>query len=183
METPDPMETPIPDAGVPKATATRGGEPLAFKLADGIKVFELTAKPVKWRIVPEVKGLPEVWATTWSYNGQIPGPMIRVTEGDRIRVILKNELPVPTGIHWHGLRVPNAMDGIADPALTQQPVQPGESFTYEFTVRDVGTFFYHSHVDTDRQIPAGLAGAFIADPKAAGRARTWTTRSCYRSGG
>lgn len=92
--------------------------------------------------------------------------MIRVTEGDRIRVILTNELPDPTSIHWHGLRVPNNMDGVAEPAITQQPVKPGESFTYEFTVKDAGTFFYHSHVETDRQIPAGLSGPFIVDPKA-----------------
>jgi hypothetical protein len=165
MEMPDPMERPILDEAVARATETKGAQFLAYELVDGVKVFHITARPVKWRILPTFQSLPEVWATTWSYNGQIPGPMIRVTQGDRIRVILKNELPDPTSIHWHGLRVPNNMDGVAEPALTQQPVKPGETFTYEFTAKDAGTFFYHSHVETDRQIPAGLSGPFIVDPK------------------
>ena len=168
MEMPDPMERPIPDDGVPRATETKGGQPLPFKLVNRVKVFELTAKPVKWLILPKFKSLPEIWATTWSYNGQIPGPMIRVTQGDRIRVILKNELPDPTSIHWHGVRVPNNMDGVAEPAITQQPVKPGETFTYEFAAKDAGTFFYHSHVETDRQIPAGLSGSFIVEPRRPG---------------
>jgi FtsP/CotA-like multicopper oxidase with cupredoxin domain len=165
IEMPDPMERPIPDEGVPKATETKGGQPLPFKLVHGVKVFALTAKSVKWQILPKFKSLPDIWATTWSYNGQIPGPMIRVAQGDRIRVIFKNELPDPTSIHWHGVRVPNNMDGVAEPAITQHPVKPGETFTYEFTVKDAGTFFYHSHVETDRQVPAGLSGALIVDPK------------------
>jgi FtsP/CotA-like multicopper oxidase with cupredoxin domain len=168
MALPDPMEEPFPDEGVQRATLSRGGQPLAYETVGGVKVFQITASPLKWQILPKFQSLPEIWATTWSYNGQIPGPMIRVTEGDRVRVILKNGLPDPTSIHWHGLRVPNNMDGVAEPAVTQQPVKPGETFTYEFTVKDAGTFFYHSHVETDRQIPAGLSGAFIVDPKASG---------------
>jgi len=144
------MERPIPDDGVPRATETKGGQLLPYKLVNGVRVFELTAKSVKWLILPKFKTLPDIWATTWSYNGQIPGPMIRVTQGDRIRVIFKNELPDPTSIHWHGMRVPNNMDGVAEPPITQQPVKPGETFTYAFTVKDAGTFFYHSHVETDR---------------------------------
>ena len=165
MEMPEPMDEPIPDQGVPRAAEAKGGQPLAFEMVGGVKVFRVTARPVRWQILPKFKSLPEVWATAWSYNGQIPGPMIRVTEGERIRVILKNELPDPTSIHWHGLRVPNNMDGVAEPAITQQPVKPGETFSYEFTVKDAGTFWYHSHVETDRQIPAGLSGPFIVDPK------------------
>lgn len=165
MAMPDPMEEPIPDAGVPRATETRGGQPLAYEMVGGVKVFRITARPVKWQILPQFKSLPDIWATAWSYNGQIPGPMIRITQGDRIRVVFKNELPEATSIHWHGLRVPNNMDGVAEPAITQQPVKPGETFTYEFTVKDAGTFFYHSHVETDRQIPAGLSGSLIVDPK------------------
>jgi FtsP/CotA-like multicopper oxidase with cupredoxin domain len=167
MEMPDPMEDPIPGAGVPRATEARGGQTLGHEVVDGVKVFQITARPVQWQILPQFKSLPDIWAAAWSYNGQIPGPMIRVTQGDRIRVILKNELPDPTSIHWHGLRVPNNMDGVAEPALSQQPVMPGETFTYEFTAKDAGTFFYHSHVQTDRQIPAGLSGPLIIDPKGA----------------
>lgn len=165
MAMPEPMEEPIPDAGVPLATETKGAQPLTFRLERGVKIFELTARPVKWLILPAWRDLPDVRVTAWTYNGQVPGPLIRVTEGDRVRIILKNALPAPTSIHWHGMRVPNAMDGVAEPAITQRPVKPGETFTYEFTVKDPGTFFYHSHVQTDRQIPAGLAGPFIVDPK------------------
>lgn len=147
------------------ATENKGGQLLAYEMVDGVKVFRVIASPVKWQILPKFQSLPEIWATAWSYNGQIPGPMIRVTEGDRIRVILKNELPDPTSIHWHGQRVPNNMDGVAEPAISQQPVKPGETFIYEFAVKDAGTFFYHSHVETDRQIPAGLSGPFVVDPK------------------
>jgi len=165
MVMPDPMERPIPGEGVMRATEATGGQTLPYDMVDGVKVFHITASPVKWLILPEFKSLPEIWATTWSYNGQIPGPMIRVTRGDRIRVIFTNELPDPTSIHWHGLRVPIDMDGVAEPAISQEPVKPGETFTYEFAVKDAGTFFYHSHVETDRQIPAGLSGPFIVDPE------------------
>jgi FtsP/CotA-like multicopper oxidase with cupredoxin domain len=165
MTMPDPIEEPIPDDGIARATETKGGQRLAYQTVNGVKVFRITASPVKWQILPAFKSLPDIWATTWSYNGQIPGPMIRVTQGDRIRVLFKNELPDATSIHWHGLRLPNNMDGVAEPAITQQPVKPGETFTYEFTVKDAGTFFYHSHVETDRQISAGLSGPFIVDPK------------------
>ena len=160
---PEPMEEPISDSGVPPAAETRGAQPLPFRLEKGVNVFELTAKPVQRLFLPAWRDLPDVRLTAWTYNGQVPGPLIRVTQGDRVRILLKNALPDPTSIHWHGVRVPNAMDGVAEPPITQQPVKPGETFTYEFTVKDHGTFFYHSHVETDRQIPAGLSGPFIVD--------------------
>lgn len=163
----DPMEEPIPDEGVPRATQARGMQVLPFKVVDGAKVFELTATPVKWLILPKTENLPDVWATAWTYNGQVPGPMIRVSQSDRVRIVLKNELPEGTSIHWHGMRLPNVMDGVAHPALTQQPVSPGGMFTYEFTVKDAGTFFYHTHVREDRQLMAGLSGPFIVEPKGA----------------
>lgn len=158
-------DQPVPDKGVPKATETGGGQPLKYRLANGVKVFDLVAKPVKWKIQSKYEMQPEVWATAWTYNGTVPGPMIRVTEGDRVRVILKNDLPAATSIHWHGLPVPNAMDGVAEPALTQKPVMPGETFTYEFVAKPAGTSFYHSHVETDRQINIGLFAPLIIDPR------------------
>src|SRR5581483_7630847 len=91
MAMPEPMEEPIPEAGVPLATETRGAQPLPFRLEKGVKVFALTAKPVKWLILPAWRDLPDVSVTAWTYNGQVPGPLIRVTEGDRVRVVLKNE--------------------------------------------------------------------------------------------
>jgi FtsP/CotA-like multicopper oxidase with cupredoxin domain len=148
---------PIPAAGVPEATAKTGGQPLAFKVVNGVKVFELTASPVRWAILDNVK------VTAWAYNGSVPGPMIRVTEGDRVRIVLKNELPEATSIHWHGMVVPNAMDGVT-------PIQPGASFTYEFTAPPAGSFMYHSHVNSDKQLGLGLYAPFIVDPSTALRA-------------
>ena len=145
---------PIPSSGVPDATENVGGQPLAFQLVDGVKVFELTAKPVRWQI------LDDVTVTAWTYNGTVPGPMIRVTAGDKVRVILKNELPEPTSIHWHGIPVPNEMDGVT-------PIAPGESFTYEFTAPPAGTFMYHSHIGSDKQVMVGMYAPLIVEPRKA----------------
>jgi FtsP/CotA-like multicopper oxidase with cupredoxin domain len=156
----DHMTAPIEaeSANAPRAPAdAKGGQPLAFKLENGIKVFELTAKPVKWAI------LQDVTVTAWTYNGTAPGPMIRVTEGDKVRVVVKNDLPEPTTVHWHGVQVPNAMDGVPD--VTQKPIKPGETFTYEFEAKPAGTFWYHSHVDGDVQVSVGLYAPFIIEPK------------------
>jgi hypothetical protein len=146
----------ISSAGVPTATLAES-KPLAFKTVNGVKVFELTAMPVRWPI------LKDVYVTAWTYNGTVPGPMIRITEGDKVRVVVKNNLPEDTSIHWHGLMVPNTMDGV--PPFTQKPIAPGQTFTYEFTVNQAGTFMYHAHVSTDKQIPLGLYAPLIVDPK------------------
>ncbi len=146
----------VSSQGVPQATQTTGGQPLAYKLVDGVKVFELTAEPILWPI------LPNVTVTAWTYNGTVPGPMIRVTEGDRVRIVLKNALPEATTIHWHGIEVPNAMDGV--PGVTQDAVEPGQSFTYEFVAKQAGTYMYHSHANGDTQVGLGLYAPFIVDP-------------------
>ncbi len=106
MQMAEPPDEPIPGEGVPLATETKGGQPLTYEMVDGVKVFRITARPVKWQILSKFKSLPEIWATTWSYNGQIPGPMIRVTQRDRIRVILTNELPDPTSSIGTGCAFP-----------------------------------------------------------------------------
>lgn len=98
----------------------------------------------------------------WAYNGQVPGPTIRVRAGDRLRVRIQNELPQPTSIHWHGVRLPNPMDGV--PGVTQPAIAPGESFTYDFEVPDAGLFWFHPHVRGSEQIERGLAGLLIVDP-------------------
>lgn len=98
----------------------------------------------------------------WTYNGSVPGPELRVTQGDRVRVTLINHLPTATTIHWHGLRLPNAEDGV--PGVTQDAVPSGGSFVYEFVVKDPGTYWYHSHQDTLHQIPLGLYGALVVEP-------------------
>lgn len=149
--------------GVPEATATRGGQLLPYTVQDGVWVFTLEAKPVLWEILPGTR------VTAWTYNGAVPGPEIRVPYGQRVRIVVTNSLPDETTVHWHGIDVPNAMDGV--PGVTQAPIKPGASFTYEFDAipagRDSagGTFLYHSHVQEDRQFALGLSGAFVIEPK------------------
>jgi FtsP/CotA-like multicopper oxidase with cupredoxin domain len=97
----------------------------------------------------------------WCYDGSVPGPEIRLRQGERIRVVAGNRLPKDTTIHWHGVRVPNPMDGA--PYVTQPPIQPGESFTYEFTVPDAGTYWYHPHAHSAEEVGRGLMGAFVIE--------------------
>ena len=123
------------------------------QVIDGVKVFTLDAEPVQWELIPGKT------VTAWGYNGQVPGPEIWVNEGDKVRVNFTNKLPVPTTIHWHGIDVPNEMDGV--PGVTQDPIAPGQTFTYEFVAKPSGTFWYHSHFDSARQLDMGLSGAFI----------------------
>ena len=122
-----------------------------------VKAFTLTAQPAV------IDGKP-----AYTYDGTVPGPLLRVTQGDRVRVTLVNRLPVATTVHWHGLRVPAAADGVA--GITQDAVAPGGRFTYEFLADEAGTFWYHSHQDTGNQVPAGLFGALVVDPAGGPRA-------------
>ena len=105
----------------------------------GVKVFEITTSIIRWTI------LPGVTVDAYAYNGQIPGSRIQIREGDHVRVILHNRLPEATTIHWHGLILPNQMNGSAE--ITQKSVGLGESFTYEFSANQHGTYFYHLHVN------------------------------------
>src|SRR5215467_11306638 len=110
---------------------------LPHELDGAVKVFRLTAEPVRRKIAP-FKTID-----TWGYNGSCPGPTIQIQQGDRIRVIFENRLPESTSLHWHGLEVPIEQDGV--PFISQKPVPPSGIFTYEFTVHQEGTFFYHAH--------------------------------------
>ncbi|WP_163860255.1 multicopper oxidase family protein [Paenibacillus elgii] len=121
------------------------------------KEINLTASVSTQEIGPG-KTLP-----VWTFNNSVPGPQIRVKQGETIKVNLKNQLPEPVTIHWHGVPVPNAMDGI--PGITQNAVQPGQSFTYEFKADVPGTYWYHSHQDSVNQLDRGLYGSFIVEPK------------------
>ena len=97
----------------------------------------------------------------WGYDGKVPGSILRVPQGQPVRIVVDNRLGEDTTVHWHGIRLPNAMDGV--PGLTQPPIKPGEQFAYEFTPPDAGTFWYHPHVDSLRQLGRGLAGALIVE--------------------
>lgn len=130
-------------------------------LKNGVKEFQLSAEPIRWEYT---KGKTIL---AWGYNGQIPGPEIRVTEGDRVRIVFTNKLPKATTIHWHGIDVPNDQDGV--PEVTQKAIQPGETYTYEFIAKPAGTRMYHTHGgvamgDEAQQLDMGLSGAFIIEP-------------------
>jgi FtsP/CotA-like multicopper oxidase with cupredoxin domain len=134
-----------------------GDRPLEPRVESGVKVFNLEVSVIRWYI------LPNVAVDAFAYNGQIPGPRLRITEGDRARIIVHSSLPEGTTVHWHGLILPNKMDGPA--FITQDPIRTGDSYAYEFTAEQAGTFFYHSHDHPDRQQGLGLYGALIIDPK------------------
>ncbi len=121
------------------------------------KVINLTAMESNQEIAPG-KTLP-----VWTFNNSVPGPEIRVKQGDTIKINLKNQLSEPVTIHWHGVPVPNAMDGI--PGVTQNAVQSGQSYTYEFKADVPGTYWYHSHQDSVNQLDRGLYGSFVVEGK------------------
>jgi len=130
---------------------------LPFQLKDGVKEFHLVAKHTRREF------LPGEWMDVWGYNDSMPGPTIEVTEGDKVRIILHNELPESTTLHLHGVENLNRYDGVH--GVTQEPVKPGQSFVYEVTLHQNGTFFYHSHGPMQEGL--GMAGLFIIHPRSA----------------
>jgi len=148
------------DAG-PVGVVTPDVKRLPWTMEGGVKVFHLTAEVVKQEIMPASHMGPAKVLTVWGYNGSVPGPMIEANEGDRVRVVLHNQLPEPTTIHWHGLEVPVEMDGT--PFISQPPIEPGGSFAYEFTLHQNGTFFYHSHGAMQEML--GMIGLFVIHPR------------------
>ncbi len=130
---------------------------LPWRLVGGVKVFDIRAELVRTEFVPGriVEG--------WGFNGSVPGPTIQVNEGDRVRLIVRNRLPEGFSMHWHGLEVPNAMDG--EPGISQDLIAPGGQFVYEFTLRQNGTFFYHTHMAMQEMM--GMIGLFIIHPRRA----------------
>ncbi|MCA1443739.1 multicopper oxidase domain-containing protein [Ensifer sp. IC4062] len=135
----------------------QGAQTLKPRLDGDVKVFDLEASVVRWPI------LPGETVEAYAYNNQVPGPTLRVKEGDRVRINVTNKLPESTTVHWHGLILPNEMDGPAE--ITQKPIEPGETYSYEYTVGQSGTYFYHTHDHVDRQQSLGLYGALIIDPE------------------
>ncbi len=140
-------------------TSTQGGRPLKPKMDGSVKVFLLTLSQIKWEVS---KG---VFKDAMAFDGQVPGPEIHVSYGDRVRFVVQNQMAQPTVVHFHGMTVPNAMDGV--PYVTQDPIMPGQYWTYEFTVKDPpGIYVYHSHFNSTEQVGSGLYGAIIVDPPA-----------------
>jgi FtsP/CotA-like multicopper oxidase with cupredoxin domain len=133
------------------------GHTLPFERRGGVKVFHLVAGAVKHQFAP---GLD---AFAWGYNGTTPGPLIEGVVGDRVRIYVTNKLPEPTTVHWHGMFLPNGMDGVA--GLTQGSIPPGKTFKYEFTLQKPGTFMYHPHSDEMTQIALGMVGMIVVHPR------------------
>ena len=147
------QETTLFDGPLEKEFA--GAYPVNIEPTGTVKTLELVAAPGVWAIFPPYR------TPVWTYNNQIPGPVIRIKRGDTLKVKLTNQLPQSTTIHWHGVRVPNEMDGV--PGVNQPPVQPGESFSYEFRPKDAGTFWFHPHVNAAEQVERGLHGVLIVE--------------------
>lgn len=130
---------------------------LPWTMDGDVKVFHLIAEPIRREFSPGF------WVNCWGYNGSSPGPTIETVEGDRVRIFVTNKLNEPTSIHWHGIILPNGMDGVS--GLNQKAIPPGETYKYEFTLKQNGTFMYHPHTDEMIQIALGMEGFFIIHPK------------------
>jgi manganese oxidase len=136
---------------------TLNGKSLPYKMKNGVKEFHLIAEEVEHEFAPGSS------ATCWGYNGTTPGPTIEAVEGDRVRILVTNKLPEHTTIHWHGILLPSGMDGVG--GLNQPQIQPGETFAYEFTLNQHGSYMYHPHADEMVQMAVGMMGMFIIHPK------------------
>ncbi len=152
---PKPPVLPGPDGYRPVIVPNGGAVP--FEVVDGVKVFHITASEMEHEFTPGLRTL------CWGYNGRVNSTVIEAVEGERIRIYVTNKLHVPTSVHWHGLYLPNGMDGVS--GLTQRPIEPGETFKYEWTLRQYGTYMFHSHHDTMTQEAMGLIGSFIVHPR------------------
>lgn len=138
-------------------TLTPGGVTLPFKVVGGVKVYHLVVEEVDHEFAPGLR------AKCWGYNGGVHGPTIEAVEGDRVRIYVTNKLAAATTVHWHGVYVPNGMDGVG--GLNQRAIKPGETFMYEWTFRQHGTFMYHSHHDEMTQMSMGLIGMIVVHPR------------------
>ncbi len=141
---------------------TLNGWTLPYRLKKGVKEFHLVAEEVEHEFAPGCT------AKCWGYNGTTPGPTIEAVEGDRVRILVTNRLKEHTTIHWHGILLPSGMDGVG--GLSQPHIRPGETFAYEFTLRQHGTHMYHPHADEMVQLAVGMMGMFIIHPKRAEQA-------------
>jgi FtsP/CotA-like multicopper oxidase with cupredoxin domain len=148
---------PVVAPGGQRGVVTPNGESLPLRKVGAFKVGHLIAAPCEHEFAP---GLI---ADCWGYNGRTPGPTIEVTEGDKVRIYVTNRLPEPTTTHWHGVLLPNGMDGVA--GVTQPAIKPGETFKYEFTFTRAGTYMYHPHFDEMTQMALGMMGMIVVHPR------------------
>ena len=153
------MQPPIiPSTGPDyQPVATLNGWTLPWRMNGDWKEFHLVAEPVVRELAPGMK------AHLWGYNGQSPGPTIEAVEGDKVRIFVTNKLPEHTTIYWHGMLLPNGMDGVG--GLTQPHIKPGKTFAYEFVLKKSGTFMYHPHADEMVQMAMGMMGFFVIHPR------------------
>ena len=149
--------TPVPNGHPYVPVTTLNGRSLPYVMKDGVKEFHLIAEEIEHEFAPGCK------AKCWGYNGSTPGPTIEAVEGDRVRLLVTNHLPEHTSVHWHGILLPSGMDGVG--GLSQPDIQPGETYAYEFTLRQHGTHMYHPHADEMTQMAVGMMGMFIIHPK------------------
>lgn len=147
----------VPRAIAYRPVRTLNGWTLPYRMKGGVKEFHLVAEEVEHEFAPGCR------AKCWGYNGTTPGPTIEAVEGDRVRLLVTNRLGEPTTIHWHGIVLPSGMDGVG--GLSQPDIQPGETFQYEFTLRQHGTHMYHPHADEMTQMAYGMMGMFIIHPR------------------
>jgi manganese oxidase len=144
-------------AGPYTPVVTPDGATLPWRLDGGVKEFHLVAEPLEREFAAGMT------VHCWGYNGQTPGPTLEAIEGDRVRILVTNRLPERTSVHWHGALLPNAMDGVA--GLNQPHIEPGETYAYEFTLRQHGTLMYHPHSDEMVQMALGMMGFFVIHPR------------------
>ena len=158
-------QPPLPPAPGASYTpvVTLNGSTLPWKMDNGVKVFHLVSEPVKREFAPGMM------VNCWGYNGSTPGPTIEAVEGDRVRIYVTNRLPERTAVHWHGVLLPNGMDGVA--GLTQPHIPSGKTFAYEFTLGRHGTFMYHPHSDEMFQMAMGMQGFLVVHPREAQQPR------------
>ena len=153
------MQPPLAPSSGPdyQPVVTLNGWTLPWRMNGDWKEFHLVAEPVVREIAPGMK------AHLWGYNGQSPGPTIEAVEGDKVRIFVTNKLPEHTTVHWHGMLLPNGMDGVG--GLTQPHIKPGKTFVYEFVLKKSGTFMYHPHADEMVQMAMGMMGFFVVHPR------------------
>jgi FtsP/CotA-like multicopper oxidase with cupredoxin domain len=148
----------FPSTGRPYSpVVTLNGWSLPWRMNNGWKEFHLVAEPVRRQLAPGMT------ANLWGYNGQSPGPTIECVEGDRVRIFVTNKLPEHTTVHWHGVLLPNGMDGVG--GLTQPHIPVGKTFVYEFEMKHSGTFMYHPHADEMVQMAMGMMGTLVVHPR------------------